>query len=670
MNQKPNLNNKGSRNMRRNSVFPFIFMAILLSSIIFLFQNPLTINHTNTEFQKILVDDTYKFENIEIFPSQKTMQVKGVYYKDEKKYAFETIYPNTEKNYNFIVETINKKITDPKKGLKIVKPSNFSFWNLLWNILIFTVPFMLIFWLLSKSGPSKGMEFGKSRAKLNKTNTITFKDVAGAKEEKEELSEIVDFLKKPQEYVSLGARVPKGVILVGPPGTGKTLLAKAVAGEASVPFYTISGSDFIEMFVGVGASRVRNMFKEAKKNTPCIIFIDEIDAVGRNRGSSGVGGHDEREQTLNQLLVEMDGFGTNSGIIIIAATNREDVLDHALLRPGRFDRRISVHLPDVYARIDILKVHSRNKKFTKDIDFEKLAYRTPGFTGAQLENVLNEATLLSIRDKTKKVSMLHLDEAIDRVIGGPAKYSRKKNQEERKLVAFHEAGHAIIGLKLADAEVVQKVTIIPRGAAGGYVLMTPKKESFILTKTQMFHKIVSYMGGRVSEKLHFGKENITTGSSDDMKKATSLARGMVTRFGMSEAIGPITLEGDNRNVFGPQAIFGNQNKYGPQVSSKIDEEVKKIILDAEKKAHEIISKHLPKVKLIAEMLLKHETLTAEMIENIDKYNDVFKPITKPKKTSKETKDKKTIFKTKNKKDAKKEEEKTSLKQETIDFSKK
>ncbi len=665
MSQKMPNNKQINKNVRKNSIFPFLFMAILISSIVFLFRNPLTKIHTNTEFQKILVDDSYQFESVNIFPSEKTMQVKGIYYKDDKKYEFETIYPNTEKNYNYIVETINQKIKDPTKGLTIVKPSNFSIWNLLWNILIFVVPFMLIFWLLSKSGPSKGIEFGKSRAKLNKLNTITFKDVAGAKEEKEELSEIVDFLKKPNEYVSLGARVPKGVILVGPPGTGKTLLAKAVAGEAKVPFYTISGSDFIEMFVGVGASRVRSMFKEAKKNAPCIIFIDEIDAVGRNRGPGSMGGHDEREQTLNQLLVEMDGFGTNAGIIIIAATNREDVLDKALLRPGRFDRRISVHLPDVYARIEILKVHARNKKYAKGIDFEKLAYRTPGFTGAQLENVLNEATLLSIRDDSKKVTMLHLDEAVDRVIGGPAKYSKKKNAEERKLVAFHEAGHAVIGLKLADAEIVQKVTIIPRGAAGGYVLMTPKKESFILTKTQMFHKIVSYMGGRVSEKLHFGKENITTGSSDDMKKATSLARAMVTRFGMSDEIGPISLEPSNQNAFGPSSILNPAKEYGEQVNSQIDSEIKKIILNAEKKAHEIISKHLPKVKLIAEMLLKHETLTAEMIENIDKYNDVSKPIEK-----KEDK-KEKVKKEEKQKDLKpKEKTKKSLKQESLDFNNK
>ena len=662
MNQKMPNNKPINKNVKKNSLFPFLFMAILISSIVFLFRNPLTKIHTNTEFQKILVDDSYQFESVNIFPSEKTMQVKGIYYKDDKKYEFETIYPNTEKNYNYIVETINQKIKDPTKGLTIVKPSNFSIWNLLWNILIFVVPFMLIFWLLSKSGPSKGIEFGKSRAKLNKLNTITFKDVAGAKEEKEELSEIVDFLKKPNEYVSLGARVPKGVILVGPPGTGKTLLAKAVAGEAKVPFYTISGSDFIEMFVGVGASRVRSMFKEAKKNAPCIIFIDEIDAVGRNRGPGSMGGHDEREQTLNQLLVEMDGFGTNAGIIIIAATNREDVLDKALLRPGRFDRRISVHLPDVYARIEILKVHARNKKYAKGIDFEKLAYRTPGFTGAQLENVLNEATLLSIRDDSKKVTMLHLDEAVDRVIGGPAKYSKKKNAEERKLVAFHEAGHAVIGLKLADAEIVQKVTIIPRGAAGGYVLMTPKKESFILTKTQMFHKIVSYMGGRVSEKLHFGKENITTGSSDDMKKATSLARAMVTRFGMSDEIGPISLEPSNQNAFEPSSMFNPAKEYGEQVNSQIDKEIKKIILNAEKKAHEIISKHLPKVKLIAEMLLKHETLTAEMIENIDKYNDVSKPVEK-KEVKKEEVEKKEPKKLK-------EKVKKALKQESLDFNNK
>ena len=617
--------NRKKNTQQKSILFPIIFIGLLFSSIMFLLQNPMTKTFTNSEFQTILNDEKTKFEDVKLFPSQKTIQIKGNYFIDDRKYSFETIYPNTERNYNFVVEKINSKVINDKKGLVIQKPSNFSFWSLIWNILLFVGPFLFIFWILSNSGGAKGMEFGKSKAKLNSTTTTTFKAVAGAVEEKEELGEIVDFLKRPHEYISLGARVPKGVILVGPPGTGKTLLAKAVAGEAKVPFYTISGSDFVEMFVGVGASRVRNMFKEAKKNAPCIIFIDEIDAVGRQRGSGMGGGHDEREQTLNQLLVEMDGFDENAGIIIIAATNREDVLDPALLRPGRFDRRISVHLPDVIARKEILKVHSFNKKFKVSIDFEKVAYRTPGFSGAQLENVLNEATLLSVRDNTKEISMSHIDEAIDRVIGGPAKYSRKKNEKERKLVAFHEAGHAIIGLKLVDAEVVQKVTIIPRGAAGGYVLMTPKNESFILTKQQMFHKIISYIGGRVSEQIHFGKENITTGSSDDMKKATNIARSMITRFGMSEVIGPVTLEESPHSVFVGRDFARPSKNYGPQISVKIDEEIKKIILNAEKKAHEIISKYLPTVKLIAEMLLKHETLTAEMIENIDKYNDVEPP---------------------------------------------
>ena len=386
---------------------------------------------------------------------------------------------------------------------------------------------VLIFMMKNAGGSNKqAFDFAKSRAKLNRKATTTFKDIAGADEEKEEMEEIIDFLKNPQKYYEIGARIPKGILLVGPPGTGKTLMARAVAGEAKVPFYSISGSDFVEMFVGVGASRVRDMFKTAKQNAPCIVFIDEIDAVGRQRGAGLGGGHDEREQTLNQLLVEMDGFGDNSGIIIMAATNRPDVLDPALLRPGRFDRQITMSNPDVKARVEILKVHARNKKLSPKINLDDISRRTPGFSGADLENLLNEAALLAARENRKEIKIYDIDEAIDRVMMGPAKRSRKYSDEEKKSVSYHESGHAIIGVKLDNAETVQKVTIVPRGQAGGYAMMTPDKESFLQTKSQLLDTITGLLGGRVSEELFIG--DISTGAHNDFQKATAIARAMVT----------------------------------------------------------------------------------------------------------------------------------------------
>lgn len=465
------------------------------------------------------------------------------------------------------------------------------------------------------SGNAKAFEFGNSRARLEKNQKTRFADVAGADEEKEELEELVEFLKSPMKFVDMGARIPKGVLLVGPPGTGKTLLARAVAGEAGVPFYSISGSDFVEMFVGTGASRVRDMFKKAKENAPCIIFIDEIDAVGRQRGAGVGGGHDEREQTLNQLLVEMDGFTGNSGIIVMAATNRADVLDPALLRPGRFDRQILVSNPDKEARAKILLVHARNKRFADDVNFENIAKRTPGFSGAQLENVLNEAALLAVRNHRKVITMDDIDEGIDRVIGGPAKKSRKYIERERRLVAYHEAGHAIIGLVLEDAQVVQKVTIIPRGEAGGYNLMTPSEETYFQTKSQLMANITGFMGGRVSEEVFFG--DVSTGAHNDIEQATRIARLMVTQLGMSE-LGPIRYEGDSTQVFLGREL-GHQASHSGQVAYEIDQQVRKIVGDCYDEAKKIIEAHKVQLETIANALLEYETLANEEIEHLFKF---------------------------------------------------
>ena len=456
---------------------------------------------------------------------------------------------------------------------------------------------------------NQAFDFAKSRAKLNRKTTTTFADVAGADEEKEEMVEIIDFLKNPQKYYEIGARIPKGLLLVGPPGTGKTLLARAVAGEAKVPFYSISGSDFVEMFVGVGASRVRDMFKVAKQNAPCIVFVDEIDAVGRQRGAGLGGGHDEREQTLNQLLVEMDGFGDNSGIIIMAATNRPDVLDPALLRPGRFDRQITMSNPDVNARVEILKVHAKNKKLSPKIHLEDISRRTPGFSGADLENLLNEAALLAARENRKEIKIYDIDEAIDRVMMGPAKKSRKYTDEEKKRVSFHEAGHAIIGVKLDNAETVQKVTIVPRGQAGGYAMMTPDKESFLQTKTELMDTITGLLGGRVSEELFIG--DISTGAQNDIEKATKIARAMVAEYGMS-SLGPIQYERQTGSVFLGRDYMAEKN-FSDQIALEIDKEVRKIFDECYEKAKQVLTENKDLVALIANHLMEIETLTKEDI---------------------------------------------------------
>ncbi|MBN2268689.1 MAG: ATP-dependent zinc metalloprotease FtsH [Acholeplasmataceae bacterium] len=488
----------------------------------------------------------------------------------------------------------------------------------LWTVLLNLVPMILILVVLfiifrnANSQNSKAFDFAKNRAKLNREKSITFKDVAGADEEKQEMAELIDFLKTPKKYVDMGARIPKGVLLVGSPGTGKTLLARAVAGEANVPFFSISGSDFVEMFVGVGASRVRDLFKVAKENSPCIIFIDEIDAVGRQRGAGLGGGHDEREQTLNQLLVEMDGFSTNMGIIIIAATNRPDVLDPALLRPGRFDRQITINLPDVRGREEILKVHARNKKLDPKIKLNEFANRIPGFSGADIENLLNEAALLAARDNRTMISEQDMDEAIDRVMMGPAKKSRKYSVNEKNVVAYHEAGHAVIGIKLEDANVVQKVTIIPRGTAGGYNLMVPLEEKFLETKKSLIARITSYLGGRVAEEIVF--ETVTTGAYNDFQIATRIARSMVTEYGMSD-LGPIQYESSGGNVFLGRDYFKEKN-FSDQVAHEIDKEVRHIITTCFDKARHIITENRDLLDLIAKYLVEVETLTKADIDEI------------------------------------------------------
>ncbi len=488
------------------------------------------------------------------------------------------------------------------------------FLGLLPWILIFAIGYFIIKLVMDRQ--TNQMGFGKSQTKPQ-TSNVRFSDVAGYDEIKVELEELVDFLKTPQKYAAAGARTPKGVLLSGPPGTGKTLFAKAIAGEARIPFFSISGSDFVEMFVGVGASRVRSLFKNAKEIAPALIFIDELDAVGRKRGS-GMSSNDEREQTLNQLLVEMDGFMANTGIIVIAATNRPDVLDNALKRPGRFDREIQLRLPDIREREAILKRHSRGKKFASDITWENIAKRTPGFSGAELENVLNEAAILTLRQNKTLIDIDDIDEAIDRVIGGPSKTNNMMSLEEKKLVSYHEAGHAVIGLLLPKAQKVQKITIIPRGDAGGYVLMTPKKEKFIVAKNELRAQIVSYLGGRVSEEIFFGEENITTGAYSDLEEATKIAKRMVTEFGMS-SLGPVQFQNSRQmELYGPNAT----SIVSDNVKNKIDEEIMTIMDESYKHAFEIINANKDLLELFAEALMLKETINAEEIAYIFEYRQI------------------------------------------------
>ena len=598
------------------AILPWVIVLLLLSSLFpFLLNNGGSKELTYSQFMTVVKDK--KITNVTITPNSFVTKVEGSYKKNSKgdKVNFTTIVPKTDKELDSLTQILEDKNVKIK-----VTDSNSD--NMIWNILGSILPYVLLFggmfWVFKNfngaaGGNNKAFEFGNSRAKLERNSKTRFTDVAGADEEKEELTELVAFLKNPKKFTEMGAKIPRGVLLVGPPGTGKTLLARAVAGEANVPFYSISGSEFVEMFVGVGAGRVRDMFKKAKENAPCIIFIDEIDAVGRQRGTGVGGGHDEREQTLNQLLVEMDGFEGNEGVIILAATNRADVLDPALLRPGRFDRQIRVSNPDKRARSQILKVHARNKHFAPDVDFDNIAQRTPGFSGAELANVLNEAALLAVRSGHQMITLSDVDEAIDRVIGGPAKKSRKYTEHERKLVAYHETGHAIIGLTLEDANQVQKVTIVPRGDAGGYNLMTPREETYFSTKKQLLATITGYMGGRTAEEIFFG--DVSSGAHNDIEQATRIARMMVTELGMSE-LGPIKYDSGDNAVFLGRDYSQLSNTHSGQIAFEIDQQVRKIIETAHAQATEIINNNKDKMDIIANALLEHETLNHEQIQSL------------------------------------------------------
>ena len=596
----------------KRGLLPYLFIALIMLGMFYI----LNISNRNVnmlrydEFMKHLEAGEVKSVEVLAKTSGYTYEVRGTLKGYEENETFFARLP--------LSEEVMKKVVDAseEQSFELVAEEDPGSSSLLYIVVNVLPMFLLIgvaFWFFSKqlSGNKSSMDFGKSKARLSSDNNkVTFKDVAGLKEEKEEVKELIDFLKNPKKFQKLGARIPKGVLLFGPPGTGKTLLAKAVAGEADVPFYFISGSDFVELFVGVGASRVRDMFQQAKRNAPCLIFIDEIDAVGRQRGTGLGGGHDEREQTLNQLLTEMDGFGANEGIIIIAATNRPDVLDPALLRPGRFDRQVTVNLPDVKGREEILGVHAKNKILAENITLKNLAKRTPGFSGADLENLLNEAALLAVRRDKNEITMSEIDEATDRVLMGPAKTSHKYSENDRKLVAYHEAGHAVIGLKLRSASDVQKVTIIPRGSAGGYNMMVPTEEKLCSTKKDLLEQITGLLGGRTAEEIIFGE--ITTGAHNDFEKATKIARAMVTEYGMSD-LGPLQFEQQSGSVFLGRD-YNKPQHFSNEVANEIDMEMRKIINDCHKDATEIIKKNKDLLKLIAETLLEYETLTKEQID--------------------------------------------------------
>ena len=594
----------------KKGFIPYIVLGIFIVCVLLL------MNTLNNKINVVTYDEFYSnlkdVSELTITPSQNG----GVYEISGKLKSYK------ENEYFYVKVPLSEEIVakilaySEEYGIKVETnsdPASSTFVLFLVNILPMIILIGAAFFFISRQMGSnnKSMDFGKSRARLSEdSKKVTFKNVAGLDEEKEEVQELIDFLKNPKKFTAMGARIPKGVLLQGPPGTGKTLLARAVAGEANVPFYYISGSDFVELFVGVGASRVRDMFKQAKHNAPCLIFIDEIDAVGRQRGAGLGGGHDEREQTLNQLLTEMDGFGANEGIIIIAATNRPDVLDPALLRPGRFDRQITVNLPDVKGREDILNVHAKGKIFSKGVNLSHIAKRTIGFSGADLENLLNEAALLAVRRNKKSISMAEIDEAHDRVLMGPAKVSHKYTEKEKRTVAYHEAGHAVIGIKLEGANEVQKITIIPRGNAGGYNLMLPKEENYLSTKTELLESISGLLGGRVAEEIVF--KEITTGAHNDFEKATKIARAMVTEYGMSD-LGPVQFEQQEGSVFLGRDYNKSRN-FSSQVAFEIDQEQRKIINECYENSKKIISENMDLLKLIAEALLEKETITKEEID--------------------------------------------------------
>ena len=602
-----------------NKVLGWLPYLIVLVAMMSLFgMNNLTGNKTVTYQTLTKIVETKKISDASLTIGTNTTSVRGVYEESGHQVTFTGTIPSTS-------DQIENMITELGDANVTVVDADAS--NVFINTLVNLVPFLLMIglavWMINKmsgaqSANGKAFEFSKSRARLEGKVKVRFADVVGCDEEKQEMAEIIDYLKYPKKFEKMGARIPKGVLLAGHPGTGKTLLAKAVAGEANVPFYSISGSDFVEMFVGVGASRVRDMFKKAKQTAPCIIFIDEIDAVGRQRGAGFGGGHDEREQTLNQLLVEMDGMEENTGVVVIAATNRPDVLDPALLRAGRFDRQITVSLPDRKGREAILKVHARNKHFAADIDLGALAKRTPGFSGADLENVLNESAIMAVRHDETEITMADIDEAIDRVMMGPAKVSKTYDEKTKKLVAYHESGHAIVGLFMENAQVVQKVTIIPRGQAGGYNLMTPKEEKMMNTKNDLLATITSFMGGRVAEELFF--DDVTTGASNDIERATNIAKDMVTLYGMSD-LGPIKYNSGSENVFLGRD-YNQPNNVSGQVAFEIDQEVRKIVNGCHDEAKKLIQAHETELTRIAEALMEYETLTAEQIQKVVKGEDI------------------------------------------------
>ena len=600
----------------KKSIFSYVLLALVIFGVIYFF------TVLNKKVDELSYSELIKSMNkkqiteLKITPNNSAgvYELTGKMKNYDDNESFKASAPLADETIKELYEGRNNYGFEVKAS---ADPSSSIFLSFILNVLPLFLLVGIGFYFITRQmgAANKSMDFGKSRARLTSDkDKVTFKEVAGLQEEKEEVAELIDFLKQPKKFQSMGARIPKGVLLVGPPGTGKTLLAKAVAGEANVPFYYISGSDFVELFVGVGASRVRDMFKQAKHNAPCLIFIDEIDAVGRQRGAGLGGGHDEREQTLNQLLTEMDGFGANEGIIIIAATNRPDVLDPALLRPGRFDRQITVNLPDVKGRKDILEVHAKGKKFARGVNLENIAKRTVGFSGADLENLLNEAALLAVRRGKGKITMSEIDEGHDRVIMGPAKKSKQYTEHEKEVVAYHEAGHAVVGIKLEGANEVQKVTIIPRGAAGGYNLMLPKEETFLSTKKELLETISGLLGGRVAEEIEFNE--ITTGAHNDFEKATKIARAMVTEYGMSE-LGPVQFEHQESSVFLGRDYNKSRN-FSSQVAFEIDQEQRKIINECYDVTKKIIKDNKDLLDVIAKTLLRYETITKEQIEQLVK----------------------------------------------------
>ena len=598
---------------------PTIFILSIVLSLVFYSSQGSTVQMNYTQFEKIVDEVDFKKSSMTI--SSTVIQLEGTYEQNSKTIGYKVIVPRTEKN----IEKLEKDLQRNGGKLTVEDPNQGSVWiSILSQIIPFLIIAVFFYFMFSKmggGGNNKAFEFAKSKARVESNVKVRFKDVAGCEEEKEEVKEIIDYLRSPKKFTDMGAHIPKGILMVGPPGTGKTLLAKAVAGEANVPFFSISGSDFVEMFVGTGASRVRDMFKTAQKSAPCIIFIDEIDAVGRQRGAGMGGGNDEREQTLNQLLVEMDGMTDNAGIVVIAATNRPDVLDPALLRSGRFDRRVTVSLPDIKGREAILQVHARNKKLASDVSLANLAKRTPGFSGADLANVLNEGAILAVRKNESKVTMTDLDEAIDRVMMGPAKKSKKYTEKDKILVAYHEAGHAVIGLKLEDADMVQKVTIIPRGDAGGYNLMTPREEKYFHRKSEFIAQITGLLGGRTAEEIQFGE--ISAGAVNDIEKLTEIAKNMVRVYGMS-SLGPIQYADPQGNVFlGRDYTKGSD--YSAGVAAEIDKEVRAIVDECHENCRKILTENKDLLDLIANNLYEHETLTNEEITNLMNYGQLTDP---------------------------------------------